>query len=57
MCAPPRSTRRAASRARGCSTSRSGQAIALMEQAGFTNLTDLGSLEQAALATGLPFAG
>jgi rhodanese-related sulfurtransferase len=39
------------------SGNRSGQAIALMEQAGFTNLTDLGSLEQAALATGLPFAG
>jgi hypothetical protein len=37
--------------------STSSTAIALMEQAGFTNLTDLGSLEQAALATGLPFAG
>ncbi|WP_119697729.1 rhodanese-like domain-containing protein [Microbacterium halotolerans] len=36
------------------SGSRSGQAIALMEQAGFTNLTNLGSLEQAAQATGLP---
>src|SRR5690606_24207673 len=36
------------------SGNRSGQAIALMEQAGFTNLTNLGSLEQAAQATGLP---
>ncbi len=36
------------------SGNRSGQAIALMEQAGFTNLTNLGSLEQAARATGLP---
>ncbi|WP_449282428.1 rhodanese-like domain-containing protein [Leucobacter sp.] len=39
------------------SGNRSGQAIALMEQAGFTNLTNLGSLEQAAQATGLPLAG
>lgn len=36
------------------SGNRSGQAIALMEQAGFTNLTNLGSLEQAAQATQLP---
>jgi phage shock protein E len=36
------------------SGNRSGQAIALMEQAGFTNLTNLGSLDQAAQATGLP---
>ena len=35
------------------SGNRSGQAIALMERAGFTNLTNLGSLEQAAGATGL----
>lgn len=35
------------------SGNRSGQAIALMEAAGFTNLTNLGSLEQAAAATGL----
>ncbi len=36
------------------SGNRSGQAIALMQQAGFTNLTNLGSVEQAAEATGLP---
>lgn len=36
------------------SGNRSGQAIALMEQAGFTDLTNLGSLEQAAQATQLP---
>ena len=36
------------------SGNRSGQAIALMEQAGFTNVTNLGSLEQAASSTGLP---
>lgn len=35
------------------SGNRSGQAIALMAGAGFTNLTNLGSLEQAAAATGL----
>jgi rhodanese-related sulfurtransferase len=35
------------------SGNRSGQAIALMEQAGFTDLTNLGSLEQAAQTTGL----
>lgn len=35
------------------SGNRSGQAISLMEQAGFTNLTNLGSLEQAASATGI----
>lgn len=35
------------------SGNRSGQAIALMEQSGFTNLTNLGSLEQAAAATGI----
>lgn len=36
------------------SGNRSGQAIALMEQAGFERLTNLGSLEQAAEATGIP---
>lgn len=36
------------------SGNRSGKAIALMEQAGFTDLTNLGSLEQAAQATQLP---
>lgn len=36
------------------SGNRSGQAISLMEQAGFENLTNLGSLEEAAAATGLP---
>lgn len=36
------------------SGNRSGQAIALMEQAGFTDLTNLGSLEQAAVTTKLP---
>ncbi|MBN7792543.1 rhodanese-like domain-containing protein [Microbacterium esteraromaticum] len=36
------------------SGNRAGQAIALMEQAGFTTLTNLGSLQQAADATGLP---
>ena len=36
------------------SGNRSGQAIALMQQAGFTNLTNLGSVDQAADATGLP---
>ncbi|MFC7766956.1 rhodanese-like domain-containing protein [Leucobacter soli] len=35
------------------SGNRSGQAIALMEQAGFSKLTNLGSLEQAAAATGI----
>lgn len=35
------------------SGNRAGQAITLMEQAGFTNLTNLGSLEQAAKSTGL----
>jgi rhodanese-related sulfurtransferase len=35
------------------SGNRSGQAIALMEQAGFTDLTNLGSLEQAAASTGI----
>lgn len=35
------------------SGNRSAQAIALLEQAGFTNLTNLGSLEQAATATGI----
>lgn len=35
------------------SGSRAGQAIALMEQAGFANVTNLGSLEQAASATGM----
>ncbi len=36
------------------SGNRSGQAIALMEEAGFSALTDLGSMEEAAKATGLP---
>ncbi|KAM9863712.1 rhodanese-like domain-containing protein [Leucobacter sp. BZR 635] len=35
------------------SGNRSGQAIELMAAAGFTNLTNLGSLEQAASATGI----
>lgn len=35
------------------SGNRAGQAISLLEQAGFTNLTNLGSLEEAASATGL----
>lgn len=35
------------------SGNRSGQAIAQMEEAGFKNLTNLGSLEQAAAATGI----
>ena len=35
------------------SGNRSGQAVALMERVGFTNLTNLGSLEQAAQATGI----
>ena len=36
------------------SGSRSGQAVAMMEQRGVTTVTDLGALEQAAAATGLP---
>lgn len=36
------------------SGNRADQAIALMEQAGFTNLTNLGSVEQAARTTNLP---
>ena len=39
------------------SGNRSGQAIAAMEEAGFDRLTNLGSLEQAAKATGLPVVG
>lgn len=35
------------------SGNRAGQAIALMEQAGITKVTNLGSLEQAAAATGI----
>ncbi len=35
------------------SGNRSAQAIALMEQVGFTDVTNLGSLEQAAQATGI----
>ncbi|GAB2571202.1 rhodanese-like domain-containing protein [Leucobacter ruminantium] len=35
------------------SGNRAGQAITLMEQAGFPNLTNLGSLKQAARITGL----
>lgn len=34
--------------------SRSAQAVAMMRDAGFTDVTDLGSLEQASEATGLP---
>ncbi len=36
------------------SGNRAGQAIAMMQQQGFENVTNLGSLEQAASATGLP---
>ena len=36
------------------SGNRSGQAVALMEQAGFVNVTDLGSIESAAETTGIP---
>ena len=36
------------------SGNRSGQAVAMMEQAGFTNVTNLGSVGDAAAATGLP---
>jgi rhodanese-related sulfurtransferase len=36
------------------SGNRSAQAIAAMQQAGFSNLTNLGSLEEAASATKLP---
>jgi len=35
------------------SGNRSAQAVAMMEQAGFTKVTDLGSLEQASSATGI----
>lgn len=35
------------------SGNRSGQAVALMEQAGFTNVTDLGSVNAASKATGI----
>ncbi len=35
------------------SGNRSSQAVAMMEDAGFTNVTDLGSLESAAKATGV----
>lgn len=35
------------------SGNRSGQAVAMMTDAGFTNVTNLGSLEQAAESTGL----
>lgn len=35
------------------SGNRAGQAVALMEQAGFTNVSNLGSLEQASKATGI----
>lgn len=35
------------------SGNRSGQAVALMENAGFAHVTNLGSMEQAAAATGL----
>lgn len=36
------------------SGNRSGQAVAMMEQAGFANVTDLGAVGNAAAATGLP---
>lgn len=36
------------------SGNRSGQAVAMMTEAGFTDVTNLGSLEQAADTTGLP---
>ena len=36
------------------SGNRSSQATAMMEQAGFTNVVNLGSLEQASSATGVP---
>ena len=36
------------------SGSRSGQAVAMMKQRGMSNVTDVGALEQAAAATGLP---
>jgi rhodanese-related sulfurtransferase len=36
------------------SGNRSGQAVALLEQAGFTSVANLGSVEQASAATGLP---
>lgn len=36
------------------SGNRSGQAVAMMEQAGFANVTDLGGVGDAAAATGLP---
>lgn len=39
------------------SGNRAGQAIALMDEAGIENTTNLGSLEQAAEATGLPIVG
>ena len=39
------------------SGNRSGQAIALMQAEGFEKVTNLGSLEQAASATGLPILG
>lgn len=39
------------------SGNRSGQAAALMQQAGITNATNLGSLEEAAESTGLPIVG
>ena len=36
------------------SGNRSSQATAMMEQAGFTNVVNLGSLEQASSSTGIP---
>lgn len=36
------------------SGNRSGQAVAMMEQAGFANVTNLGAVGDAAAATGLP---
>lgn len=36
------------------SGNRSAQAIAMMEQAGFTNVTNLGSVQEASSATGIP---
>ncbi|SDL65362.1 rhodanese-like domain-containing protein [Tessaracoccus oleiagri] len=39
------------------SGNRSSQAVAMMERAGFTDVTNLGSVQQAADATGLPIVG
>ena len=39
------------------SGNRSAQAVRLMQDAGFTDVTDLGSLDQAAQSTQLPVVG